>query len=177
MPAAAPAATVAQAPVAAPTAPATVPQLTALHAHIGPAPDAAVVDLWLSFETSSTAVDAAARFGQWEPAGAPHALWLRRLHRVSAPLAARTRPGSPRDPAKESSPAQDNATGLDAPSGPPGHATAGSNGAALGGISSGHWCAILAGVVAFSYQRSYRRRLRPVLQGPGGVGLLLQRPG
>jgi hypothetical protein len=173
VPATAPAATVAQTPGAALTAPANVLQPAVVGDRVAVTRDAAVV-FWRIPETAGTAIDAAAR--SVEPASAPSAPSLLRVLPASPRLAARTHPTPRREVARRSSPAQDNAAGPDAPPGPPGHLTAAGNGSAPGG-TSGQCCVVLAAFLALSYQRLCRHRVRPVLQGPGGVALLLQRPG
>jgi hypothetical protein len=97
----------------------------------------------------------------------------------SAAVAAWTRPDTAHahHALKPGSPAPGGDMGPDTPSGPPGNATAGGSAGGFGGTSSGQWCAILAGLLAFGCQRLRRHRVRSFLPGPVGVAFLLQRPG
>jgi len=115
-------------------------------------------------------------FPQFDPRGTL-ALTAGLPQPLSPPLATLTRRDNGRRLANPTAPAQGGGTEPDAPSGPPGHATAAGSGASFGGIGAGHWCAILAAVLALSCRRLRRHRVRPVLPGPVGVAFLLQRPG
>jgi hypothetical protein len=116
-------------------------------------------------------------FLQFEPGGAL-ALAAGLPQALSPALATFTRRDSEGRLAKPPPPAQGGGMGPpDAPSRPPGHATAAGSGAGSGGIGSAYWCAMLAGVLALSCRRLRRHRVRPVLPGPVGVAFLLQRPG
>jgi hypothetical protein len=106
-----------------------------------------------------------------------NAVTLRSLGPNSAALAIQTRAGTARHAAEPSPLAQGGGMAPDAPSGPPGNAAVAGNAGGFGGTSSGQWCAILAGLLAFSCQRLRRHRVRSVLPGPIGVAFLLQRPG
>jgi hypothetical protein len=125
---------------------------------------------------ASVAAGATTAIPQFDPVGTL-ALTAGSPESVAPALTTFTRRGSERRLAKPTAPAQGGGMGPDAPTGPPGHATAAVSGAAFGGSGAAHGCAILAGVLALSCWRLRRHRVRSVLPGPVGVVFLLQRPG